>query len=170
MCTQNKLTTAQKIEFIETSKNFNQMLLEWFPPTASDEYYFVSYSHKDYQAVFKDLFKLIEYGGKEPFAVWYDKDLSVGKNWEIEAENHIYDYKCKGVIFYISENTVDSDAIHKEINFVRKTGKSYLTINLPIKNDENINYLPASEILKYLKEQNKLTNSNNYIDSFGFLS
>lgn len=169
MSAQNRLTTAQKIDFIKKSEDFNHMQLEWFPPTASDEYYFVSYSHKDYQAVFKDLFELIEYGGKEPFAVWYDKDLCAGKDWEIEAENHIYDYKCKGVIFYISENSVDSDAIHKEINFVRKTGKPYLTINLPIKNDENINYLSASEILKYLKEQNRLTNPNNYIEKLKIL-
>ncbi len=138
-----ELTVQQKIEKIRSCADYRQMAWDWFPPAHSDEYYFVSYSHRDYKEVFEDIYKL----QGEGLHVWYDRELRPGKDWEIEARAHIYDFKCKGVIFYVSENSVASRSIHKEIEFVKRSGKSYLSINLPV----NGEYLSAAEILRLIQ-------------------
>ena len=135
----------QKIANIRNCTDYKQMAWDWFPPAHADEYYFVSYSHKDYKEVFADIYALQAQG----LHVWYDRELRPGKDWEIEARAHIYDFKCKGVIFYISENSVVSESIHKEIEFVKKSGKSYLSINLPV----NGEYLSAAEILRRVQPE-----------------
>ena len=135
----------QKIANIRNCTDYKQMAWDWFPPAHADKYYFVSYSHKDYKEVFADIYALQAQG----LHVWYDRELRPGKDWEIEARAHIYDFKCKGVIFYISENSVVSESIHKEIEFVKKSGKSYLSINLPV----NGEYLSAAEILRRVQPE-----------------
>jgi hypothetical protein len=56
--------------------------------------------HKDYKSVYSDLAHL--YSCDVRF--WYDKGLSVGKDWELEVEEHIKNPNCCGIIFYISTN------------------------------------------------------------------
>lgn len=145
----SKLTVAEKIEKIENTESYNAMMWDWFPPAHSDEYYFISYSHRDYKKVFKDIYALQAHG----VHIWYDRELVAGKDWEIEARAHIYDFKCKGVIFYVSENSVKSDSIHKEIEFVKNSGKSYLSINLPVESIAGYEgeYLSAESLLKLIK-------------------
>ena len=71
------------------------------PEIANNQnYLFVSYSHKDYKEVYADLAHLYTRGVR----FWYDKGLTVGRDWEIEVREHIHDPNCCGIVFYISTN------------------------------------------------------------------
>lgn len=96
-------------------------------------YLFISYSHRDYKAVYSDLAYLYSRGVR----LWYDKGLSVGRDWEMEVEEHIKHPNCCGIIFYISTNMFLSNSVLKEIEFTlkRKKGKiihkkNYFCVNL----------------------------------------
>ena len=165
---EKELTIEEKIENIKNTNSYKDIVIDWFPPYHADEYYFVSYSHRDYKLVFESLHRL--QSGAKHINVWYDRDLGVGRDWETEAGNHICNFNCKGVIFFISENAVLSASIHKEIEFVKNNGKEYLSINLPcekIKGHEG-EYLSASKMLTLLKEQGeKVSNYDAKLEVLG---
>lgn len=99
----------------------------------NQNYLFISYSHKDYKAVYSDLAHLYMRGVR----FWYDKGLNVGHDWEQEVEDHIKNPNCCGIIFYISTNMFLSGSVFKEIEFTqkRKRGsiiyqKNYFCVNL----------------------------------------
>ncbi len=112
----NKLTDCQKPPVPEYS--------------AEQTYVFVSYCHDDYKDVYSDLLEF----HKEGVRFWYDKALTAGKSWREEAKEKLINKNCAGVIFYLSENFVLSDAVITEINHVLgKNGevkKPYFTISL----------------------------------------
>ncbi|MBD5131986.1 MAG: leucine-rich repeat protein [Clostridiales bacterium] len=137
------ISVEEKIEYIEKTRSFGEIRQAWFPPSASTEYYFVSYCHADYKAVFRDLFGMQEVDPE--FSVWYDRELIAGKDWKAEAEKHIYDFNCKGVIFYVSENSVKSPAVLDEIKMTRDAGKAFLPIVLPSSSGE---YLSGEQLLE----------------------
>ncbi len=107
------------------------MLPEWRPEPHNEEYYFVSYAHEDYKAVYKDIFSFQSKG----INIWYDAGMPPTQSWKEIAEMFICKYACKGVIFYISEFSILSEAIHEEMEYVRKSGKEFIVINLPIAGD-----------------------------------
>ena len=127
-----QLTIEEKIQKIEGSESFEELKTGWFPQSASTSYYFVSYCHKDYKKVFIDILGM--QGCDSEIAVWYDRELNVGRDWEKEAKTHIYDFDCLGVIFYISENSVESSAVLKEMQMVADAGKPFIPIVLPVEN------------------------------------
>lgn len=99
----------------------------------NQNYLFISYSHKDYKAVYSDLANLYDHNVR----FWYDRGLRAGKDWEEEVCEHIKSPNCCGVIFYLSTNMFLSDSIIKEIEFTQtKTQKStsiqknYFCVNL----------------------------------------
>ena len=99
----------------------------------NQNYLFISYSHKDYKAVYSDLANLYDHNVR----FWYDRGLHAGKDWEEEVCEHIKSPNCCGVIFYLSTNMFLSDSIIKEIEFTQtKTKKStsiqknYFCVNL----------------------------------------
>lgn len=99
----------------------------------NQNYLFVSYCHRDYKAVYSDLAHLYSRG----IRFWYDKGLSVGRDWELEVEEHIKHPNCCGIVFYISTNMFLSNSVLKEIEFTlkRKKGriiyqKNYFCVNL----------------------------------------
>ena len=116
-------------ELIEASKNFDEVRSSGLlpEPDADDGYYFVSYCHKDYKHVVKDIVRLSEAGAK----LWYDRGLESGKSWIGEVKQKISSYYCKGVIFYISKNYLDSPSCLMELNhFFTLISKSALFITL----------------------------------------
>ena len=141
-----QLTIPEKIEKIQTSKNFADMKTGWFPQSASTSYYFISYCHEDYKKVFVDILGMQQYD--KELAVWYDRELSAGKDWEKEAKTHIYDYDCLGVIFYVSDNSVISPAIFKEMQMAMDANKPFISIVLPVENirDKENNYLSGAKL------------------------
>ena len=79
------ISTEEKIKRIEQTESLNEVSLECLPPVQTDKYYFVSYSHKDYKLVYKDIFYLQQNG----FSIWYDRGMEAGKNWKETAEKYI---------------------------------------------------------------------------------
>ena len=98
----------------------------YLPTPVSEEYYFISYSHKNYKEVYSDLFDLELIG----FPFWYDRGIPAGSNWKDIAIKYLEPFDCKGVVFYISEDALLSDAISKEISFTLENEKSFLVIYL----------------------------------------
>ena len=99
-------TLEQKIQIIENSNSFADLNKEVLPRAYKEDYYFVSYSHKDYKQVMKDILLLEDQGVN----VWYDSDMHIGENWEDVAEMYISKFHCKGIIFYLSKNSILSKA------------------------------------------------------------
>ena len=115
-------------EAIDSARELGDLPARYWPVSHREEYLFISYSHRDYKAVFKDLTLL----QREGVNIWYDRSLVPGKDWEAEAEQSISNYHCIGVIFYISMNSLASESIEREMEYVRKRGKPFFSINLPV--------------------------------------
>ncbi len=145
-----QLSINEKIKNIENSEKFDDLKTGWFPQAASTSYYFVSYCHKDYKKVFIDILRMQQYDSGMAF--WYDSKLTVGRDWEKEAKMHINDYDCLGVIFYISENSIKSPAIFKEIQMAIDGKKHFIPILLPHEylNDKKNEYLCGADLFDEL--------------------
>ncbi len=96
-------------------------------------YVFISYSHKDYKAVYCDLLEFHKAGVR----FWYDYGLPAGKDWNKVVEQKIKAKECSGVIFYLSSNLFLSRSVLREIEFTLGTegnsgfsNKDYFCINL----------------------------------------
>ena len=126
------LTIEERIKAIENSNSLTDLSSDVLPKSHQEDYYFVSYSHKDYKAVLTDILKLEAKG----LNFWYDTDIHVGENWEYIAKSYISKFQCKGVVFYLSEHSILSPACNKEIEYVRKKGLNYFSINLPLEQDK----------------------------------
>lgn len=101
------------------------------PDVFDNSYYFVSYSHLDYKKVYVDILSLQEVG----LNIWYDRDIPAGKDWKEVASEYMFTSDCKGIIFYLSENSLVSPAIINEIEYARKIGKPVIVIMLPFEHD-----------------------------------
>ena len=116
-------------ELIESSESFDEVRSSGLlpEPDADDGYYFVSYCHKDYKQVVRDIVLLGEAGAK----LWYDRGLESGKSWIGEVKQKISSYYCKGVIFYISRNYLNSPSCLMELDhFFSLISKSALFITI----------------------------------------
>lgn len=124
----NSLETTDK----DTHNSRLQWLREHIPSYALDggkNYIFISYSHKDFAKVYRDLSSFL-YNSYKTVRFWYDEGLPVGKNWANEAKRYIENPNCVGAIFYISENMLTSPSVLKEIEMIEKSGKPYVAISL----------------------------------------
>ena len=122
-------------EIINSSSNFQEVKASGLlpEPDADDGYYFVSYSHKDYKKVIKDIIEFQERGEK----IWYDRGLESGKSWIKEVKQKISSYYCKGVIFYLSKNYFASESCMLEMShFLEIINKSCVFIILDEHLDE----------------------------------
>lgn len=120
---------SEKMRRINNSRSLDSVRAGDLPDVAdvNEDYYFVSYSHKDYKKVYRDIFLFQERGRN----IWYDRGMVNGRSWEEIAQTYINKFHCLGVIFYISEHSLMSDAIHKEIEYAKSNGKNCMFINLP---------------------------------------
>ncbi len=93
---------------------------------------FVSYSHKDYKAVYCDLIEFQRAGVR----YWYDRGLPAGKDWNKVVEEKIKSPLCSGVVFYLSRNLFLSRSVLREIEYTMGehqngyTNKDYFCVNL----------------------------------------
>lgn len=122
------MTTEEKIRIIEKSASFAEIPAEAMPPSHKENYYFVSYSHKDYKEVLKDILRLEEMG----INIWYDNEMHIGENWREIAQMYISKFQCVGIIFYLTENSITSPACNEEVEYVLTHNKSFLSINKPL--------------------------------------
>lgn len=126
------------LEQIEQSESFAQVKNAGIlpEPDADDGYYFVSYSHKDYKKVFKDIIAFQQNG----LPIWYDRGLESGKSWINEVKKKISSYYCRGVIFYVSENYLSSESCMIELaHWLELTQKSalFVTLDGPLGDEES---------------------------------
>lgn len=119
------MTIDEKINLIENSTSFADIPADALPPSHKDNYYFVSYSHKDYKEVLKDILRLEALGVN----IWYDNEMHIGENWREIAELYLSKFQCSGVIFYLTENSITSPACNKEVEYVLTHDKQFLSIN-----------------------------------------
>ena len=138
------LTLQEKLQKIENSNSLLDLNSDVLPKVYKENYYFVSYSHKDYKKVMKDILLLEEEG----INIWYDSDMHIGENWEDIAEMYISKYQCKGIIFYLSENSILSKACNKEVEYVLDNNKQFFSINIPLNNN-----MCGLDMLLKLKEE-----------------
>lgn len=89
------MTIEEKIKLIDESHSFAEIPLEAMPTSHKENYYFVSYSHKDYKEVLKDILLLENLG----INIWYDNEMHIGENWREIAQMYISKFQC---YFYIS--------------------------------------------------------------------
>jgi hypothetical protein len=79
------------------------------PYVGSDDYIFISYSHRDKKAVEEKLHILQRNG----FRLWYDSGIRGGENWRKVLREKIK--FAKNVILFSSENSVKSEDVKIEI-------------------------------------------------------
>lgn len=143
---------SKKLEIIENSASIGDLTLDVLPLVFSDAYYFVSYSHKDYKKVYKDILLLQENG----VPLWYDRGMRPGADWRDVAESAMSKYACKGVIFYLSENSIKSDAVFEEFLLTKKYGKSFCSVNLSNNKGEVLSAMQMAKNLNLKEDKIKI--------------
>ena len=89
-----------------------------------DPYIFISYSHKDSEAVYPELKRLNQSG----FKVWYDEGIAPGASWRDELAERLAD--CSVFVFFVTSSSVKSSNCAKEVNFALGKDRPILTIYL----------------------------------------
>ena len=145
------LTLQERIDAIRNSESIDQLTSDILPKSHQEDYYFVSYSHLDYREVLVDILQMEEQG----LHFWYDTDIHIGENWEHIAKSYISKFQCKGVIFYLSKNSINSPACNKEIKYVVDHGINYFSINLPL--DEETPICSGKNMVDILKNTEGFT-------------
>ena len=100
------MTIEEKIRLIEQCASMADVPQGVLPKSHKENYYFVSYSHKDFKLVLKDILLLESLGVN----IWYDSEMHIGENWREIAQLYISKFQCAGVIFYLTENSIRSAA------------------------------------------------------------
>ena len=127
-----------------------QWVREHVPSYKADggqNYVFISYSHRDFAKVYRDLSAFL-YNSYKKVRFWYDEGLPAGKNWAEEAKRYIEHPNCVGAVFYLSENLLNSSAVLQEIQMIEKSGKPYVAVALDKEK------FSASRILKDRSDKN----------------
>jgi hypothetical protein len=87
-------------------------------------YAFVSYAHKDSDAVFPGISRLHAQG----YRIWYDEGIDPGNEWPEEIGRYLAG--CSFFIVFVSPNAVQSHNVRNEINFALKKRKPFLAIHI----------------------------------------
>lgn len=90
----------------------------------NDPYVFVSYSHKDSEAVFQELQELRQSG----YRVWYDEGIDPGNEWPEEVAAALSGAEM--FLVFISTTAVASQNVRNEINFAINNRKPFLAVHL----------------------------------------
>lgn len=75
-----------------------------------EPYIFVSYAHKDKQAVYDIIARLQKKGAR----IWYDKGIRAGDDWPDEIGKHLI--ASSAVVVMLSANSINSKYVRREIN------------------------------------------------------
>jgi hypothetical protein len=91
-----------------------------------DPYVFVSYSHKDSDAVFPEMIWLKESG----FNIWYDEGIEAGTEWREEIAQAIK--KTNLCIYFVTPDSAQSENCRKEVNLADKQQIPIIAIYLKV--------------------------------------
>ena len=92
--------------------------------TGEDSFIFISYAHVDADLVFPELIRFHNWG----LNIWYDQGITVGRDWDDVIVEAIE--KCSLFIVFISENSVKSRAVKREIKIADDELKTIIPIHL----------------------------------------
>ncbi len=87
----------------------------------SGAYAFISYSHEDSEAVSKALTALNGYGAD----FWYDTKLKTGDNWKEKVKEVTSNKNCCGIVYFISDSFIFSDACLEEFEMYERLKKDH---------------------------------------------
>jgi len=104
-------------EFLD--KNYVQV-----PYQGSENFVFLSYSHKD-RKVARELLAFLQFNGVR---VWYDAGIPIGDNWMNVIADKIK--KAKAIVLLTSETAVKSQHVVTEVQNAIRFDKKILKINL----------------------------------------
>lgn len=99
-------------------------------------YVFISYSHKDEVEVDRILTALNACGAD----FWYDIELRHGVDWHKKVKEVTASQKCVGILYFISANSIKSDACHEEFEMLddlKKTHEKFGAMYIIIDDEEH---------------------------------
>ena len=108
----------------------------------SNNFLFISYSHKNEQEVKEFLLRL----DKRWINYWYDADLRIGERWNERVKSHLSDSRCLGSIVFVSEAWAISDACEEELLFMKDKGIAVYPVFL----ETNLNDAAKKKLKDYL--------------------
>ena len=146
-------------ERILTTESHNECACsDLLPPNPDlhdgDKYVFICYSSADYKTVYCDLIEFY----KQKIHFMYDRRLKNAIDWDKQVTEKICDEDCIGVVFYISKNTLATEAVSKEIKITEDLGKEHFCVNL-----EDVS--PSMFLIDYIIERYEKDKNNYYISS-----
>lgn len=109
---------------VKEQEKQNEKMYVDLPYTGTEDYAFISYSHKDNNEVLPILSKLQRMG----YRIWFDEGIKKGENWRIFIGEKVKN--CKDFIVFTSKNSVDNENVLAEINGALMTKKKVLLISL----------------------------------------
>ena len=96
-----------------------------FPAYKGDDpFVFISYSHRDSAAVFKEIAWLKSQG----FNIWYDEGIEAGREWRDEIATAIS--KASVLLYFVTPESVASENCRNEVNFASDELTPILTVYL----------------------------------------
>ncbi len=101
----------------------------------SEDYLFISYSHRDKELVFPILEALSEKG----YRLWYDEGIDPGTEWPETIATHLE--KAAVCLAFVSSNSAQSNNCRREINFALSKNLGFLSVIL-----EDIKLSPGLEM------------------------
>ena len=126
-----------------------------FPAYKGDKpYVFVSYSHKDSDAVFPEISWLKDQG----INIWYDVGIEGGTEWRGEIAEAITNASL--FIYFVTPESVQSENCLKEVNFADKHRVRILAVHLqPVELTGSLDLTLSDRqaILKYETTQDEYT-------------
>ena len=87
-------------------------------------YLFISYAHKQSEAVVNTIRILHEKG----YRLWYDEGIPAGSDWPANIAQHMQG--CEKVVFFLSERAMESPNCFSEIRTAFRAGKPILVVRL----------------------------------------
>lgn len=87
-------------------------------------YVFVCYSHADTDLVYREIAWLHDYGVN----IWYDEGISPGREWSEELASAIQG--CSMLLFFVTQNSVDTEHCRRELSFAQEEGKDVVAVHL----------------------------------------
>ena len=124
----------------------------------TSDYVFISYSHAN------DISSLLNAFDEHGYNVVYDRTMSYGEEWDLNARRYISSDRCKGVLLMVSESFLTSKSILTELEYTARFGKKHFCIMLEDKTlselctslegklDENKQYIMES-IMEFLSSE-----------------
>ena len=88
----------------------------------SEPFIFVSYAHSDNEIIYPLINQLAKYG----YRIWFDEGIKVGDEWIEFIASKVF--ICEQAILFVSNNSINSPNVRKEINFALSENKKIITV------------------------------------------